>query len=228
MKIHWPWFLIFSLIFSSCENDHNEEWEAISKYGIHMILMEQTSHSIYDNNDGSLTYETRNGYNIVTGNTFIKKCFQGQVYRKAENDCKGTGSDADGWGAVKLNYCNTNDDSCNPLGHFGKYEGSYVYGDNSEIYTSCNSDQTLGYKWYPLYFLLTYMLNSGDYQKSNTEIPLDFNEIGLWMAGKFNTEKAMYIYYNATSNQGGGYSFSEINKNKKKYTLCTTGIPRED
>ena len=49
---------------------------------------------------------------LVSDGMLLKKCLQGQVYRSAQNDCKGTGSAADYYGAQKFQWCPTNDGAC--------------------------------------------------------------------------------------------------------------------
>ena len=55
---------------------------------------------------GNCTYS--NAYPVI----YIKKCLYGQVYRPAENDCKGTGNSGDFYGALKVQFCATDDASC--------------------------------------------------------------------------------------------------------------------
>ena len=74
---------------------------------------------------------------------YYKKCLQGQVYRQAENDCQGTGSESDNYGAVQLQYCDKADNSCNGGKDYVTLNGS----GSSEAYDSCNSDTLLNRKW---------------------------------------------------------------------------------
>jgi hypothetical protein len=72
--------------------------------------------SIVDNQDGTITLAEldvfgnslcRTRTNVISKPLFVtKKCIQGQVYRKAQNDCKGTGTASNYYGAVKMQYCN--------------------------------------------------------------------------------------------------------------------------
>ncbi len=50
----------------------------------------------------------------------IKKCVQGQVFRQSQNDCKGIGTAANNYGAIKFQWCETNDLSCTKLDSKGK------------------------------------------------------------------------------------------------------------
>ena len=70
-----------------------------------------------DNMDGTVTIriEKVSGCGLVNSTslwTVMKKCLQGQVYRSAQNDCKGSGSSADYYGAQRFQWCPTNDEGC--------------------------------------------------------------------------------------------------------------------
>ncbi|HNF17611.1 MAG TPA: hypothetical protein PK453_28390 [Leptospiraceae bacterium] len=70
-----------------------------------------------DNMNGTITVriEKVSGcgmVSLVSDGTLLKKCLQGQVYRSAQNDCKGTGTAADYYGAQKFQWCPTNDGAC--------------------------------------------------------------------------------------------------------------------
>jgi|JI10StandDraft_1071094.scaffolds.fasta_scaffold118727_3 hypothetical protein len=76
----------------------------------------------------------------VTPRYTIKKCIQGQVYRQAQNDCKGTGTAANYWGAQKLQACPTNDTACDDS--IGKQSKTL-----SPARASCINDKTAGQSW---------------------------------------------------------------------------------
>ncbi len=74
---------------------------------------------VTDNKDGTLyyTYIKRQinwpGNPILEQKTIlVQRCLFGQVYRPAENDCRGTGTKATVWGALKFQWCPTDDQSC--------------------------------------------------------------------------------------------------------------------
>ncbi len=73
--------------------------------------------------------------------TVYKKCAQGQVYRAAENDCRGTGNANDWYGAQKLQFCDKDDGSCTT-------DSWLNASGNSEAYTSCAGDGTQGGGWH--------------------------------------------------------------------------------
>jgi len=86
----------------------------------------------------------------VTTQTFyyIKKCVQGQIFRSAQNDCRGAGTLGSNWNAVTLQYCPTNDFACETDFPFGA--GSLAYwraNANSPAQASCYSDTTAGRSW---------------------------------------------------------------------------------
>ena len=82
---------------------------------------------------GNCTYS--NAYPVI----YIKKCLYGQVYRPAENDCKGTGNSGNFYGALKVQFCATDDTSC---------EDAKGYATSaSPAYQVCDADTTAGREW---------------------------------------------------------------------------------
>ncbi|MBI39232.1 MAG: hypothetical protein CMF59_06510 [Leptospiraceae bacterium] len=82
---------------------------------------------------GNCTYS--NAYPVI----YIKKCLYGQVYRPAENDCKGTGNSGNFYGALKVQFCATDDTSCeDPKGYATSA---------SPAYQVCDADTTAGREW---------------------------------------------------------------------------------
>ena len=75
---------------------------------------------------------------------YLKKCIQGQVYRSAQNDCKGTGSAADYYGAQKFQWCPTSDGACDykGLGDFYTIDSSLSPAGNS-----CLNDGLKNIRW---------------------------------------------------------------------------------
>ncbi len=77
---------------------------------------------------------------------FIKKCMQGQVYQKDQNNCRGKGSEADGWGAEKYQYCPTNDRACEK--ETGDRLREYVADETkSPAAIACAQETFLGKRW---------------------------------------------------------------------------------
>lgn len=77
-----------------------------------------------------------------------KKCSAGQVYRSAENDCRGVQSGSpftpyDGltWGAVKLTHCSNNTWACNTSYYPHSLTGNsgFVVPGISEAFNHCNA-----------------------------------------------------------------------------------------
>jgi hypothetical protein len=74
--------------------------------------------SIVDNQDGTISLAEFDIFGSslcgtrrrLNQKTLIrnKKCIHGQVYRRAENDCKGTGTASNFFGATKVQFCSTN------------------------------------------------------------------------------------------------------------------------
>ncbi|MEQ8352228.1 MAG: hypothetical protein RH862_12135 [Leptospiraceae bacterium] len=82
---------------------------------------------------GNCTYS--NAYPVI----YIKKCLYGQVYRPVENDCQGTGNSGNFYGALKVQFCATDDTTC---------EGSKGYATSaSPAYQVCDADTTAGRDW---------------------------------------------------------------------------------
>ncbi|HBS04311.1 MAG TPA: hypothetical protein DEA96_05045 [Leptospiraceae bacterium] len=100
-----------------------------------------------DQGDGTLRYDQPRLLcdgpfceQIPQAPVYLKKCLQGQVYRSAENDCRGTGSYADQWGATKFQFCNTDDTSCQ--------DGDGVANSSSPAEQSCRGETLAGRSWH--------------------------------------------------------------------------------
>lgn len=103
--------------------------------------------TVVDNKDGTLTYTYQllqtNGWlgnRIVSQRTIlIRRCLIGQVYRSTQNDCQGTGTKDTVWGASQLQWCPTNDRSCEKD---GKADSAI-----SPAAKACATDTFAGMKW---------------------------------------------------------------------------------
>lgn len=112
---------------------------------------------------------------VTTENLYyVKKCLQGQVYRTAENDCKGTGSATNSWGAQKFQWCQTADRSCdlpvfNSNGNIARY---VVDPTKSPAAISCANDKTVNKSW----SILEGLTNESDelwhFPEGTTKVPL--------------------------------------------------------
>lgn len=227
--------LILLFLLLSCtppwveENDKkaNQNYVFIALF---MGLSEQRNYSLTDNNDGTLAFSVKNGFGGLLRSYTIKKCLQGQVYRSAQNDCQGAGTSANGWNASLLNYCGTNDDGCNPTGQFVPNVKSYVYGANSQIYTSCNNDTTKSLSWYVLNLYRGVAFSQDDviqlfkenlYQNVNNSLPTDLENTGLWTASSYYTQSATFVKKNNSL-----FDRNESDKTILKYSLCSTEFPK--
>lgn len=117
-------YLIIIILFINCTLFPSQQSSASKKRDdisfLFMLCLEGPKHNRYtyiDNRDGTIT--RRREETGVCGVTLsssisltLKKCLQGQVYRQAQNDCKGTGTAADYYGAQKFQWCLTNDSAC--------------------------------------------------------------------------------------------------------------------
>ncbi|MDX1959071.1 MAG: hypothetical protein SFU98_10900 [Leptospiraceae bacterium] len=96
----------------------NQQWLTILYTNIFTPKTYSYEQSITDNKDGTLTfvnieYEKQFGVRESNRKTVLfQRCLIGQVYRKSENDCRGTGTKETVWGALKFQWCPTNDRSC--------------------------------------------------------------------------------------------------------------------
>ena len=102
---------------------------------------------VVDNRDGTLTYTytliQTNGWlgnRILNQRTIlIRRCLIGQVYRQTQNDCQGAGTKETVWGASQLQWCPTNDRSCEKD---GKADPTI-----SPAAKACAEDKFVGKKW---------------------------------------------------------------------------------
>lgn len=153
-------FLSSLIVFSHCENiGEKEKPSALKKFNESVLLvcfigrfMGNTETRITDNKDGTiaLTEVIIRGTDyclLPLGKTesinvryYIKKCIQGQVYRSAQNDCKGSGTAANYYSAQKLQACSTNDNACDDS--IGKQSKTL-----SPARASCINDKTAGLSW---------------------------------------------------------------------------------
>ncbi|HMV41867.1 MAG TPA: hypothetical protein PKC66_21240 [Leptospiraceae bacterium] len=103
--------------------------------------------AVVDNKDGTLNYtyqllQTNSwlGNKVISQKTIlIRRCLIGQVYRSAQNDCQGTGTKDTLWGASQLQWCPTNDRSCEKD---GKADPTV-----SPAAKACATDTFAGKKW---------------------------------------------------------------------------------
>lgn len=168
-----------------------------------------------DNKDGTLTYTYQilqtNGWlgnRVVSQRTIlIRRCLIGQVYRPTQNDCQGTGTKDTVWGASQLQWCPTNDRSCEKD---GKADSTI-----SPAAKACATDTFAGKKWTlpskddALSVLLEKM--SGDFYN------LNFYYIATtWLSESISNDKALYAR--------ALYNFRESDKISTGVILCKEQI----
>ncbi|MCB1180082.1 MAG: DUF1566 domain-containing protein [Leptospiraceae bacterium] len=89
--------------------------------------------TFYDQMNGTIYFTGSDSYTEYAGKSVIfMKCSQGQVWNSSQNDCTGTGSSADNYGATNtFQFCDASNNSCDT----GTLNGT----GNSSVYDSCNS-----------------------------------------------------------------------------------------
>ncbi|MCB1193681.1 MAG: hypothetical protein KDK90_24810 [Leptospiraceae bacterium] len=170
------------------DNRRKNEWFVFCMAGFGSSFT--TTYEVVDRNDGTLEvmrhYDTVICFGILgtsrysSSEYFIKKCTQGQVYRPEQNDCKGTGSASDYYGAQKYQWCPTNDTSCEQD------------KTKSPAYTTCSEDTTAGKKWELTYLPKkdTAYITYYDYLKTiSDEIPSGISNY-YWSASYFPKDDA--------------------------------------
>lgn len=125
--------------------------------------------TVTDNQDGTVRILVENvnpcGHREFVSDKLFKKCIQGQVYRSAQNDCKGTGSVADYYGAQKFQWCSTKDGACLTADRS-------VDVNKSPAAISCDKDTMGGQKWKIFDSYKTTQASIDNYRKRE-EIPND-------------------------------------------------------
>ena len=214
--------LALTLFCASCNGNNSDEG---LEFMAGLLPSWCSMHSDYydeiiftDLEDGTIQRDRRGtnhgpcvGTNISHNYSYIKKCLQGQVYRPLpDNDCRGTGTAGDNWGAQKYQFCPTNDRACDML------EGYIYVADptKSPAAKSCADDATAGLNW---------ELPRGNeyYLPDNIsayapEIPLDSTNL-IWLDYPHYEDKTRAIYFDINGDlQYGPFQL----KNEQLYVLC--------
>ena len=211
-------FLSFFFLKCSDEADNDKYNDNIIRFGIMSMIASHENTVITDNNNGTLDYTITDFYGNVKWKIRFKKCLQGQVYRFAENDCRGAGTATNGWNASLLNYCNTNTFACNPV-----VDGSQTYlvsGAQSQIFFSCDADATAGLKWRVVNIYEYKADNIAKiYRNYNKDLPSDLGSTGIWYAESEKSPEFAFFY---KENYVDRVNFKEAldYKTALKYTLC--------
>jgi len=178
--------LIFPVLSSGCSledvtNPDKEKREDFESYMFHTLLAsimtgDFRTYSLEDNSDGTVNLIISRSNGVRTTQVY-KKCLQGQVYRPLpDNDCQGAGGVMDHYGALLLQFCSQNDNSCT-----GGVDGSDLDGMGiSEVYTSCASE-ALGGTWKaPYYYDIFAAPNWRDVYPELPEFGQFWTEHGAW------------------------------------------------
>jgi|JI9StandDraft_1071089.scaffolds.fasta_scaffold04267_6 hypothetical protein len=121
--------LVSIIVFSQCDSNlpiiGKKEKESMYAKVTQMcyfvrLLGGPSGYKVVDNNDGTVALVSYSSLgadfcpppfgkteSILQIQYYIKKCIQGQVYRQAQNDCKGTGTAVNYYSAQKLQMCPT-------------------------------------------------------------------------------------------------------------------------
>ena len=150
--------LVLPMANCKTEAERSDDWVYNETfYGLLLSYLMQTKAeiTIEDMGDGTLLYKKYSGHPDLSYGLksafYVKRCAQGQVYRVAEKDCKGTGSAEDNYGIQSFQYCSNNDLSCEsetPVKNADNIEEYHLNGKGSSgVYNTCAGDTTSGKKW---------------------------------------------------------------------------------
>ena len=150
--------LVLTTVNCETEADRSNDWVYNETfYGLLLSYLMQTKAeiTITDMGDGTLLYKKYSGHPDLSYGLksafYVKRCAQGQVYRVAEKDCKGTGSAEDNYGIQSFQYCSNNDLSCEsetPVKNADNIEEYHLNEKGSSgVYNTCAGDSTAGRKW---------------------------------------------------------------------------------
>ena len=160
-----------------------------------MFAVPKPQSFVKDLNNGMVAYGSsylgKDSYSF-----FLKKCFQGQVYRSSFNDCKGTGDSSNNYGAQLLQFCDKNDGSCvqeAPL--------YYLNGNgNSEVYLSCSQETLYDSKYMKSskWMVINTANEIGkiiEYKMDQTLYPSTQSEILFWIGRIKSDYQALYTSF---------------------------------
>ena len=168
-----------------------------------------------DNRDGTLTYT----YKLIQTNPYfgnktlaektilIRRCLIGQVYRSVQNDCQGTGTKETYWGTSELQWCPTNDRSCEKDG-----KADPVISPAAK---ACADDMFAVKKW-------TLPSKDDGLSVLMSNLSGEFYNFGFhyiattWLIESVSEEKALAAR--------ALYNFRERNKNSRGVILCKENI----
>ena len=97
----------------------------------------------YNNSQVHVFYRYTRGAFTYSQAALVLKCLMGQLYRPAQNDCKGSGNAGNNYGANLYQYCDANNNSCNDVNGSGKL----VTEGNSAAYDACAAETNGEAQW---------------------------------------------------------------------------------
>ncbi|HMV81010.1 MAG TPA: hypothetical protein PKA14_23995 [Leptospiraceae bacterium] len=161
-----------------------------------------------DNKDGTVTFTYILYDRIMWGDqiketrtVILRRCLIGQIYRSAENDCKGTGSKDNIWGTSFLKWCPTNDRFCKKNG--------VADPAISPAAKACDQDTTAGKKWQlPSRDDKIRIFFSSLYNNPIQETYLDTMNYSpsVWMREMFDAQKTYSDYGQPIDKNSSGYN----------------------
>jgi hypothetical protein len=223
--------LLSLIVFSHCWNDPKKKPSALRQFNEKALFvcfigrfgLPTYEDKFYDTADGaiSLISVSTNGseycpfpplaktefVDAYNAKSYIKKCIQGQVYRKEQNDCKGAGTAANYWNAQKYQFCTANDRSCEKLDSSGNY---VIDETKSPAALACKNDKTNGITWYITGSVST---KTFPFFKRPDEIPLSESDF-FWGGTPFDSSTAYALSIDPSKN------IQKANKSSFNYVLC--------
>ena len=224
---------ILTAVNCETEADRSNDWvynETFYGLLLSYLMQTKTEITIEDMGDGTLLYKLYSGHPDLSyglkSALYVKRCAQGQVYRVAEKDCKGTGSAEDNYGIQSFQYCSNNDLSCEsetPVKNFYEQNEYYLSGQGeSEVYKTCTLDNTGGRKW-----ILAGHIETTKSLHNGLSLNMDHwpypSEFWVRQSGQLS------------SNQGDAIKYSEdhkedtihISKTESHYVICSSDATGE-
>lgn len=149
-----------------------------------------------------ITAGTYGGNTYTSRTMYFTKCSQGQVWNSSSNDCAGTGSSGDNYGATVFPYCNGMNNNCNGGTNSGILDG----GGTSGAYIACSGTILAGKSWrVPTKEELKLLVECTD-----QSIPNDGSDCGVgnYTSPTFNNLFSNTVSYSYWSSSGSSASSS--------------------
>jgi hypothetical protein len=217
-------YLFLLLFIFNCYNPNKEQEKNTNEFTKRLffqlvVLSKGTKEvgTVVDNKDGTLNYT----YTLIETNGWIgdkviserklliRRCLIGQIYRKVQNDCQGTGTKETVWGASQLQWCPTNDRSCETNGKADPTK--------SPAAKACAEDSFAGKKW-SLPSKDDGLGNINNYHKTNASIYNDWERYTNYGVVSWSKEASSdEMVFSAFGNG------SVANKNSDKVNILCVG-----